>query len=333
MSGARRQRALSRRYFVQGAGAMSLGLLAGCGRWPGQGQPLVQVHRVGHLSQNQETLDLLREALREQGYVDGHYLALDSRVGPAEQLPVLAAELVALPVDVLMAATGTAALAAKSVTSSTPIVFIESSDAIGQGLVRSLARPGGNATGLSHLNSALVSKQLELLKETVPTIARVALLRNANAPLDSAGEVETTAQVLGVQLLVVEVQGVSGPGDVDMSIASLAGMQVDGLLALPALLTVRARIAAFAAEKQLPLVSAFRPWPEAGALMSYGPSQPGLYRRATYYMDRILKGTKPGDLPVEQPREFEFVINLRTAQALGLTIPHHVLLQATEVIQ
>jgi putative tryptophan/tyrosine transport system substrate-binding protein len=325
-------RQYSRCQVVQGAGTVGLGLLAGCGQWPGQAQE-PRIHRVGHLSQSQETLDLFQEALREQGYVEGHYLVLDSRVGPVEQLPSLVTELVALPVDVLMATTGTAAIAAKSVTSTTPIVFIESSDPIGQGLVRSLARPGGNATGLSHLNSALVTKQLELLKETVPTIARVGMLRNANAPWDSSGEVEATAHALGVQLQMVDVQGVSGSGDVDRSLATVAGMQVDGLLALPALLTVRARIAALAAEKQLPLVSAFRSWPEAGALMSYGPSQPALYRRATYYMDRILKGTNPADLPVEQPREFDFVINLKTAQALGLTIPPHVLLQATEVIQ
>src|SRR5581483_4501183 len=132
---------------------------------------------------------------------------------------------------------------------------------------------------------------------------------------------------------VVDVQGVSGAGDLISSLASLARMQADGLLALPALLSARERLAALAAEARVPLISAARSWPEVGALMSYGPSVPSLYRRGAYYVDRILKGAKPSDLPVEQPREFEFVINLRTAQALGLAIPQHVLLQATEIMQ
>jgi putative tryptophan/tyrosine transport system substrate-binding protein len=325
---------VSRRQVLQGAGAVGFGLLAGCGRLPFRDQPpQPRVYRVGYLSTGPDTLEFFRQGLREEGYVEGQHLALEIRLGPVDQLTTLAAELVALPVEVLIAATGTVAQAAKSVTSNTPIVFIESSDPIGQGLVASLARPGGNVTGLSHLNAALVSKQLELLKEMAPGITHVGLLRNANTPLDSAGEVEAAAQALGVQLQILGVHGVTGAGDLERSLASIAGAQVDGWLALPALRQARARIAGLALEKGLPLVSTFRAWPETGALLSYVPSIPGLYRRAVSYMDRILKGTKPADLPVEQPREFEFVINLTTAQALGLTIPHHVLLQATEVIQ
>jgi putative ABC transport system substrate-binding protein len=219
------------------------------------------------------------------------------------------------------------------VTSSIPIVFIESSDPIGQGLVLSLPRPGGNATGLSHLNSVLVSKQLELLKDAVPSISRVGLLRNANIPLESPGDIDGAAQTLDLQLESIEVYGVSGAGDLEASLAGIATPPVDGLVALPSLISVRERIAALAGEMRLPLISAARAWSETGALMSYGPNVPALYRRAAHYVDRILKGTRPTELPVEQPREFEFVINLKTAQALGLTIPQHVLLQATEIIQ
>jgi putative ABC transport system substrate-binding protein len=228
---------------------------------------------------------------------------------------------------------GSAAQVARKLTGTTPIVFIECSDPVGQGLVASLARRGGNVTGLSHLNAVLATKQLELLKQTVPAVTRVGLLRNANTPLDSSGEVDVVAQALAVQLSTVEVQRVSGPGDLEASLATVAGMQMDGLLALLPVITVRARIAALASDARIPLVSASRPWAEARALLTYGPNISDLYRRAAGYMDRILEGSKPADLPVEQPREFEPVLNLRTADALGLTIPERVLIQVTNVIR
>ncbi|HEY7063304.1 MAG TPA: ABC transporter substrate-binding protein [Chloroflexota bacterium] len=325
----------TRRRFVQTVGLTGLGLLAGC-RLPWQIQPPARIARVGYLSPESPpppNLQALQQGLRELGYVQDRNLVLEVRMGTVERFPALAAELVAVPVDVLIAATATIAVAAKRVTSSIPIVFIESSDPIGQGLVLSLPRPGGNATGLSHLNSVLVSKQLELLKDAVPSISRVGLLRNANIPLESPGDIDGAAQTLDLQLESIEVYGVSGAGDLEASLAGIATPPVDGLVALPSLISVRERIAALAGEMRLPLISAARAWSETGALMSYGPNVPALYRRAAHYVDRILKGTRPTELPVEQPREFEFVINLKTAQALGLTIPQHVLLQATEIIQ
>jgi putative ABC transport system substrate-binding protein len=240
------------------------------------------VHQVGFLTTGSDSVERLRQALRQQGYVEGPSLALEVRVGPVDQLPALAAELVALPVDVLVASSATTAQAAKSVTSTTPIAFIESSDPIGQGLVASLARPGGNATGVSTLNTVIVSKQLELLKVAVPTIASVGVLGNAHAPLDSPWQVEPLAFALGIQPKILDMQGVTGAGDLEASLASAGGMQVDALLAIPSLSLIRARIAALALDRRLPLMSARRSWAEVGALMSYGPSLEVLYRRAAY---------------------------------------------------
>jgi putative tryptophan/tyrosine transport system substrate-binding protein len=204
----------------------------------------------------------------------------------------------------------------------------------GLGLVASIARPGGNVTGLSQAAPQLSGKRLEWLKETVPGLSRVAILWGpANTGLmHSVSELELAAQALGVELLSLEVRG---PDDFAPAFETATHEHAGGLVTLASSLTFsnRARIAELAAKSRVPAMYELRRFPEAGGLMSYGPSSAHLFRRAAYYVDRILKGTKPADLPVEQPREFEFVINLKTAQALGLTIPPHVLLQATEVLQ
>ena len=329
----------SRRQFVQGAGTVSLGLLAGCGRWPGQASAPTSLPRVGVFSahsQSSRSLEAFREGLGELGHVEGQNIAPEYRFGDGrdERLRGLAAELVRLNVDVLVAAGPPAIGAAKQATDTIPIVMVGALDPVAAGFVRSLAQPGGNITGVSTIGRQLTEKRLEQLKEAVPTVARVAAL---DAP-PYTGEraqlrvAEAAAGMLGVDLQILDL---GGPEGFERSFEALAAGQADALLVLnsPTTVAYARLIGGLALKKKLPAIFDRREFVEAGGLMSYGPSITGQWRRAAYYVDRILKGAKPADLPVEQPREFDFVINLQTAQALGLTIPHHVLLQATEVIQ
>jgi putative tryptophan/tyrosine transport system substrate-binding protein len=330
---------LSRRQVVQAAGAVGLGLLAACGRSPGQGSAPTPLPRVGVFSahsQSSRSLEAFREGLGELGHFEGQNIALEYRFGDGrdESLRDLAAELVRLKMDVLVAAGPPAIGAAKQATDTIPIVMVGALDPVAAGFVRSLAQPGGNITGVSTIGRQLTEKRLELLKEAVPTVARVAAL---DAP-PYTGEraqlrvAEAAASMLGVDLQLLDL---GGPEGFERSFEALAAGQADALLVLnsPTTVAYARPIGELALTKKLPAIFDRREFVEAGGLMSYGPSITGQWRRAAYYVDRILKGTKPADLPVEQPREFEFVINLRTAQALGLTIPQHVLLQATEVIQ
>ena len=332
---------VSRRRLVQGASVAGLGLLAGCGRLPGQTQESTRIPRIGFLVGSSAAdaatrVAAFQEGLRALGYVEGETVTVEYRYGggSSEQLPELAADLVRLPADVLVVQGVSAAFAAQRATSVIPIVLANAGDAVAAGLVASLARPGGNITGLSMMAELLAAKQLELLKETVPSLSEVAVLWNPTNPFNESQlrEVEAAARVLGVGLQALEARSLS---EVEAAFAAMTQRQPEGLLVLldVMLLDTRARIAAFAIENRLPSVYGLRDHVEAGGLMVYAANLAQLYRRAAYYVDRILKGTKPADLPVEQPREFDFVINLRTAQALGLTIPQHVLLQATEVIQ
>jgi len=275
-----------------------------------------------------------RQGLRDLGYVEGQSIALEYRFaeGKAERLPELAAELVRLKMDVILASSVAAARAAQHATETIPIVF-GGTDPVGQGLVASLARPGGNITGVSYNDPALMGKRLELLKAAVPGVTRVAYLWHA-ALLTARNlhETETAARALGVQLHPVEVRE---PYPFDQAFATMAEAHADALITQPSavLLSRRTQIVDLAAKTRLPGISPDRELAEAGGLMAYGPTVAANYRRAATYVDKILQGAKPADLPVEQPMKFELIINLKTAKALGLTITSTILFQADEVIQ
>jgi putative tryptophan/tyrosine transport system substrate-binding protein len=336
----------SRRQIVQGMGAAGLGLLAGCGRLPWQAQPAARIPRIGFLSAglpsaSVDRVEAFRQALRELGYVEGENVVIEYRYaeGTLDRVSELAAELVRLPVDVILAGAPTPTRAAKEATSTMPIVMAYETDPVGNGFIASLARPGGNITGLSSLAPGISGKQLELLQAIVPGLSRVAVLGTslpggyADLALDPRSkELELAAGALGVQLQYSDVRSLE---DIEPAFGEARREHVDAavVFASPILEAHRTRVADLAVQHRLPTVYHVREFVEAGGLMCYGVSFIGLYRRAATYVDRILKGAKPADLPIERPREFEFVINLRTAQALGLTIPPHVLLQATEVIQ
>jgi putative tryptophan/tyrosine transport system substrate-binding protein len=254
--------------------------------------------------------------------------------GQYERLPDLAAELVRLKVDVLLAVITPAALAAKQATTTIPMVMVGVGDPVGSGLVASLARPGGNITGLAVLDPEIVGKQLEFLKDVLPTVSRVAVLWNPasanHALLVTAADV--AAQALGVQLHLMEARG---PDAFDSAFAPMTSVHAGALLVLADRMfgQHRRRLAELAAMSHLPAISKTREFVEAGGLIGYGASLPDQWRRAATYVDKILKGAKPADLPVEQPTRFELVINLKTAQALGITMPPSLLLLADEVIQ
>jgi putative tryptophan/tyrosine transport system substrate-binding protein len=328
---------VNRRHLVQGAGAVGLGLLAGCGRWPGQAQDPVKVPRVGHLSfgaPDSADEQAFQQRLNELGYVDGQTVLIEYRSaeGHDERYPGLAAELVGLPVDVLVARGLAVARAAKAVTSTVPIVFTGVSDPVGSGLVASLAQPGGNLTGLSAFATELSGKRLQLLQDTVPHISRVAALAAHTTSPTQVRETEGAARALGLQLQLLEVRG---PDELEPAFDAAAVTRAQALVILlgAPLVAASVRIAELAVARQLPSIAPDRRFIEAGGLMSYGPNLSEMGRRAAEYVDKILKGAKAADLPVEQPMLLDFVINAKTAQALGLTIPPHVLLQATEVIQ
>ena len=330
---------VSRRQVVQSVGAMGLALLAGCGRLPLPGQQPARVPRIGWLANASrgEELRAFRHGLGELGYVEGQTIVIEERYneGRMDPLPELAAELVRLEVDVFVVGAGNPGIrAARDATSTIPIVGLAGVDPVAAGLVASLGRPGGNVTGLAALSKGLSQKRLELLKEAAPAISRVAVLWDSTVP-DKAielNEIPEAALKLGVQIVSLEVRE---PEDFERVFAVGVKQQADALLVLNSGLTLthRARIAELATSNRLPSISEFRETTLAGGLMAYGSNRFETFRRAAYYVDRILKGAKPADLPIEQPMTFDFVINLKTAQALGLTLPPHVLLQATEVIQ
>jgi putative ABC transport system substrate-binding protein len=248
-------------------------------------------------------------------------------------MPELGVELVGLKVDVLVAANSATALAAKNATQTIPIVVV-AADPVGLGLVGSLSRPGGNLTGLSFFNEAISGKRLELLKEVVPGLARVGVLRNPRAPGHPIywKETEVAAQRLGVALEALQLRG---PEDFEAAFATAKQRNAQALLAFDDSLTYtyRSRITALAARSRLPAMYGFREFPDAGGLMSYGPSIALTYRRAAALVDKILKGAKPADLPIEQPTKFELVINVKVAKALGLTVPPSLLARADELIE
>ena len=297
-----------------------------------------KVYRIGFLRQGQPAKDWVeafQQGLRERGYVDGQNVVVEYRFtdGSVDQLARLAEELVRLKVDVIVTSAAPAALAAKKVTTSVPIVAVSVVDPVELGLVRSLGRPGGNITGLTDSGPDVAAKRLELLRELVPKLRRVAMLWHAENPgnLLQLKRAEVAARTLGLE---VESVPVKGPSDFESAFKTVRA--ADGLLVAAAPLFTgvhRARIVELAAASQLPAIYGYRQNVEVGGLMSYGADYPDLLRRVGTYVDKILKGAKPADLPVEQPTKFELVINLRTAKALGLTIPRALLLRADQVIE
>ena len=302
-------------------------------------QPPGKVYRIGYLGTNPPPAhqwDALLDGLRERGYSEGRNLLFERRFseGHAERFPEFAAEMVRLGVDCIIAITTPAALAAKHATPTIPIVIPTAIDPVGTGLVASLARPGGNLTGLSVLAPELNGKRLELLKEVVPGMNRVAVFWNAANPANASAWQETQAAALALGLRL-HSQDVQGTQDFEGTLAFTALAHPDALFVLDdALIGMhRRQIAEFATQRHLPSMFASREPVVAGGLMSYGPSLPDLFRRAATYVDKILTGTKPADLPVEQPMKFELVINLKAAKTLGITMPPSLLLLADEVIQ
>ena len=306
-------------------------------------QPPEKVPRVGYLNPGsssdplrQRRLEAFRQGLRELGYVDGQNIAVESRwaEGQYDRYPALAADLVRLKVDVIVAQSGAATQAAQQATRTIPIVMSLVLDPVGIGLVPSLARPGGNVTGTSFMAPDLVGKQLELLRELVPKVSRVALLRNPANPASAQGlrDAEAAARALGVRLQALEAQD---PQEIDSAFAAMTRERAGALLVLPDPIfgNQRRQIAELAAKRRLPAIYGGTPeYAEAGGLMVYGPNELDLHRRAAIYVDKLLKGAKPADLPVEQPTKFELVINLRTAKAIGLTIPPSLLQRADQII-
>jgi putative ABC transport system substrate-binding protein len=281
-------------------------------------------------------LDAWRSGLRERGWIEGKNLLVEYRyTRPTDRYPALAAELTALSPDLVVAAGPQAAVALKSATATIPIVFVAVADPVGLGLVQSLARPGGNITGFATLVPGdWDSKQVEILRELVPGASKIALLVNPGNPIHMlilAEEIPRTARNLGVALPVVEATTAE---ELDIAFASAAAQHADAIIVFGDALTnfQAARVVALAAQHHLPASYLFRQFANGG-LIVYGPDLADLFRRAGGYVDKILKGTKPSDLPVEQPTKFELVINMKTAKALGLTVPPSLLVRADEVIE
>jgi len=278
-----------------------------------------------------------RQGLRELAYVEGQNIAIEYRSaeGNLDRLSALAAELVRLKVDIIFAAGGTLTiLAAKKATSAIPIIFVGSPDPVATGLVDSLARPGGNITGFSIGAPGLNGKRLEILKETLPRLTRVGVLLNPTNPSADVGlkEMRGVGQELGVQVQALEVRSAN---DIDSAFAAATKAQAGALVVAQQapISSNPKRIIELAAKRRLPAIYSDTPWIHAGGLMSYGPSIPDLYRRSADYVDKILKGRPPSDLPVQQPMKYELMLNLKTADALGLTIPPIVLMRVEKVIK
>ncbi len=300
-----------------------------------EAQQAGKVYKIGFLRAGEPPkfwIDEFREGLRELGYVEGQNMAIEFRIGPLDQLPRLAEDLVRSKVDVIVASASSAGMAAKKATTSIPIVFTSLSHPVEIGLIKSLARPGGNITGVTVNAGATVTKRLEFLRELVPSLKQVAVLMHPAHPTDPVQrkEIEEGARALGLQLKPAAVRA---PEDFEAAFKAVSS--AGGLLNIdtPLFTTYRTQFVELAARNRLPAIWSNGIIVEAGGLMSYGTYIPALFRRAATYVDKILKGATPGDLPVEQPTKFELVINLKTAKALGLTIPPSLLQRADQVIE
>jgi putative ABC transport system substrate-binding protein len=329
---------IDRRTFLAGTGAALLAAPRAS-----EAQQAAKVSRIGVLMSPNPRREAFLQGLRDLGYVDGRNIVVDGRnivieyrdsEGKPERLPALAAELVALKVDVIVTGSTPATVAAKQATKTLPIVFAAAGDPVMSGLVTSLARPGGNVTGLSLINPELMGKRLEHLKQVVPEVTRMAVLW-AGRSGERAGndkDAESAARALGMQLQFVEARS---PADLDRAFSDMTRARAGALIVWGSNMfnNERTRLVDLAAKNRLPAVYPWREFVDAGGLMAYGANLADLFRRAATYVDKILKGAKPADLPVEQPTKFELIINLKTAKALGLTIPPSLLGRADEVIQ
>jgi putative ABC transport system substrate-binding protein len=311
--------------------------------WPlaARAQRPSEIPRIGFLGNSTATLEAnlvepFRGGLRDLGYIEGRNILIEYRwaEGNYERFRALISELIALKVDVIVTAGTPASLAVKTATTTIPLVMVAVGDPVATGLVASLALPGGNITGLASISVEMEGKRLELLKEVVPKISHVAVLWNAASPVQviEEGQVRAAAQVLGMKMLSL---GVRTREEIDDALAAIVRERPDALLVLADRLFLhhRTRIMDFAAQHRLPGVHAYRELVEAGGLMSYGPSYADMHRRAATYVDKILKGAKPADLPVERPVKFELIVNLKAAKALGLDVPATLLARADEVIE
>jgi putative ABC transport system substrate-binding protein len=309
---------------------------------PAQAQQPKRIVKIGYLTAGTpaafaQNIEAFKQGLRELGYVEGKTFVLELRYGEAraERVPQLARELVGLKVDVIVANTDLAIAAVKRETRTIPIVMVNSNDPVGTGFVASLARPGGNVTGLSNISPELSGKRLELLREVIPGLSRVAFLWNPDlrGAVFAYKETEGAARSLRLQIQSVEVVGAE---DLDRAFSAITEQRAQALIVQtpnPVVFSNLGQIVSFSQKNRMPSIFGGIAFVNAGGLMSYGPSSIDMQRRAATYVDKILKGTKPADLPVEQPTKFELVINLKTAKQIGLTIPPSVLARADRVIE
>ena len=319
-----------------------ISLVGGAAAWPLAARAQkAKTARVGYLfsftePEGRHLWDACREGLRELGYVDGQNIVLEPRwaQGQHDRLPALANELVRLHVNVIVAAATPASLAAKAASSAIPIVIVAVGEPVKTGLVASLSHPGGNITGLSLLTLDLSGKRLELLHECLRNLVHVAVLMNPDNPISAIflSETQDAAQRLGIRLQRLEARRLS---DIDEAFSRAADNRVEALIVFddPVLWSFRAQIVAQAAMRKIPAVYGYKEFVDSGGLMSYGPDRPDQYRRTATFVDKLLKGAKPADLPIEQPTKFALFINLKTAKALGTTLPPTVLARADEVIE
>jgi putative ABC transport system substrate-binding protein len=318
-----------------GASVGGLALLSGCDRPSSTEARRARIPRIGFLltAGSTQNLDAFREGLRQLGWIEGQNIGFEVREGDANALAAFGVALVDLPVDVIVTGGSTPALAIKRATSTIPLVMAGVQEPVSLGLVASLAHPGGNVTGLSRLTTQLAAKRLELLKEVVPGLARVAVIWDSSpgAALNLS-ETQAAAQELGLQVQALAVKS-SAADELEAAFAAASRDRAQALIFHGALFQAnRARIAVLASSARIPSMHADRGYVQAGGLMSYGENLPDLYLRAAAYVDKILRGAKPADLPVEQPTKFELVVNLKTAQTLGLTIPPSIASRVTEWI-
>jgi putative ABC transport system substrate-binding protein len=318
-------------------------LLSGATAWPlvARAQQQSKVARVGYLislteAEGRHLWEACRRGLRELGYIEGQNIIVELRwaEGHYDQLPAFLAELERLSVDVMVVAATPGNVAAKARTSTIPVVFVAVADPVRAGLIAGLARPGGRFTGLSLLTPELSGKRLELLAEVARNLSRVAVLLNPGnlSNFVFLEETQAAAHRFGIELQPLEVRN---PAEIEQAFVAAIGAPASALMAFddPVIHSARARIVALAAKHRLPAIYGTREFADEGGLMAYGPHRPDLYRRSATYVDKILKGAKPADLPVEQPTKFELVLNLKTARALGLDMPQSLLARADEVIE
>ena len=321
---------------------IALGAVALSGPIDSSGQQAGRVYRIGHLSGSGEGaskafMDAFRVGMRERGYVEKQNFTLEERYadGKVDRLPALAQELIALKCDLLLVSTTPGNLAAKAATTTIPIVMVLIADPVGAGVVSNLQRPGGNITGVTNIVAELTGKRLEILKEILPASSRIAVFVNPNdqnAPLQMR-YAEGAARSLKIELR--PVHEIRTPADLKPAFDAAAGARAHGILRMvdPLVFILRAQTADMAVQYRLPMMHVFREDVEAGGLVAYGANVPDQYRQAAALVDKILKGAKPGDLPVEQPSKFELAVNLKTAKAIGISIPQSIVLRADKVIE